>query len=331
MCNNILSYDVLLADGSLTTASATNNSDLWRALKGGSNNFGIVTSFTIRGFPCDKIWSGFLYLPGGRATKVIAAFNDFLNRVDSPDQTPKYDSNAAGPIACFSYIHQLGVQVIAVNLVHTLPRSDSRQWPPCWQTSRFKPLFRLWSTCKLRTLTSATDEMNALNPPGRRQCFGTTTVKNDLHTLTATHAAYTDTISSFRTLKIKGLVFTLVMQPLLPAWSCKGDPNPLGLADSPANEPLVIVSFTVNWDEAQNDDVVKGLTRRTVEKIEELAEERGMGHRYRYLNYCGEWQKPFEGYGPENLEFLREVSKKYDPDGLFQKACPGGFKLGIEK
>ncbi len=42
-CSNVLSYEVVLADGSVVVASATERSDLWRVLKGGSNNFGIVT------------------------------------------------------------------------------------------------------------------------------------------------------------------------------------------------------------------------------------------------------------------------------------------------
>jgi hypothetical protein len=34
------------------------------------------------------------------------------------------------------------------------------------------------------------------------------------------------------------------------------------------------------------------------------------------------------GYGEESVSKLRATSKKYDPEGLFQKAVPGGFKLG---
>jgi hypothetical protein len=48
------------------------------------------------------------------------------------------------------------------------------------------------------------------------------------------------------------------------------------------------------------------------------------------LNYCAEWQRPFESYGEENWQFLKEMSKKYDPEGLFQKGCVGGFKLDVE-
>ena len=167
--------------------------------------------------------------------------------------------------------------------------------------------------------------MNALNPPGRRQVFATTTIKSDPATLTAVHAAYCDAIASLR--QVKGLLWTLVLQPLLPDWVRKGDTNPLGLHG--CHEPLVIVSFTVNWDKRQDDDRVKMTTRRTVEQMEAVAAVYKTGHRYRYLNYCAEWQGPFESYGVENLQFLQEVSRRYDPEGLFQNGCVGGFKLGV--
>jgi len=324
VCSNIISYEVILASGAITTASSINNPDLWRALKGGANNFGIVTSFTARSFPNANIWSGFLYLPSFQATKVLATFHQSVNKVASNT----YDDHAAGPITCFSYVQAIGLRIISVNLCYTKPPENKKKWPAYWQASGFSKLWRIWSTLKVQTLTSATDEMNMLNPPGRRQVFAMTTIKNDPATLAAAHAAYDEAIASLNRVKVKGLVWTLVMQPLLPDWVRKGDANPSGVHD--IDEALVIVSFTVNWEEAQNDEFVKSTTRQTVEKIEAFAVANKTSHRYRYVNYCAEWQKPFEGYGKENLEFLRNVSRKYDPEGMFQRGCVGGFKLELE-
>ncbi|KAL8692791.1 MAG: hypothetical protein Q9218_002262 [Villophora microphyllina] len=319
VCSNILNYKIFLASGSVVTACASSCCDLWRALKGGSNNFGIVTHLTARSFPTTTIWSGFLYVPRFQATKVLANFHEFVSRNGTD-----YDENAAGPIACFSYIQKLRTQLVSVNLVYTKPLEDGKKWPTCWKN--FHSLWRIWSTCRDRSLTSATDEMNALNPPGRRQVFATTTIKNDPTTLAAAHTAYCDAISSIRNVKI--MVWTLVLQPLLPDWVRKGDPNPLGLLHN-THEPLVIVSFTVNWDNSIDDELVKSSVRRVIGHIDTFAAANHTGHPYRYLNYCADWQKPFTGYGDENLRFLRGVSKRYDPDGLFQKGCVGGFKLGV--
>jgi len=101
-----------------------------------------------------------------------------------------------------------------VNLVYTKLPENEKKWPTYWRTSSFSSLWRLWSTYKVRSLTSATDEMNALNPPGRRQLFATTTIKNNPATISATHTAYCDT-TSIRRIKVKGLLWTVVLQPLL--------------------------------------------------------------------------------------------------------------------
>ena len=327
-CSNILSYEIVLASGKVTTASASHNPDLWHALKGGSNNFGIVTRFQARSFPSTKIWSGFLYMTAFQSKRVLAAFHESVSRTGATEFKNTYDIHAAGPLACFSYIPKLGIQAISVNLVYTKLPKSGKEWPSYWKTSSFSSLWRLWNTCKVRSLTSATDEMNALNPPGRRQVFATTTIKNDPATISAAHTAYCDAIALIRRVSVKGLLWTMVLQPLSSDWMRKGFPNPLGL-NANNHKSLVIVSFTVNWDERRDDDFVETITRHTIEQIDVFATTNETGHPYRYLNYCAAWQKPFLGYGEENWRFLQGVSRMYDPDGLFQKGCMGGFKLDM--
>ncbi|KAL1801511.1 hypothetical protein ACET3X_001853 [Alternaria dauci] len=328
VCNNVLTIEVVLADGSIVNASEKDNPTLWRALKGGGNNFGIVTGFTVRSFAATNIWSGFIYLLPYKAPDILSAFHSFVARTLASELQHRFDPHAAGPLTCFTYLQSLGVQAIAVNLVHTAPDSKLKGWPESWRSSGFNKLWRLRSTCKTKSLASATDEMSVLNPPGRRQEFATTTIKNDRETLEATHKAYRDAIPKIRKHAIKGMSWTLVLQSCLPSWARKGDANPLGL-DEGSDESLVNVQFTVNWALEEHDEVVRSITREAIEQIDAFALEHGTGHRYRYLNYCAAWQKHFEGYGEEDLKFLQGVSKEVDPEGLFQRGCGGGFKLGL--
>lgn len=53
--------EVVLADGSTANAKAWQNPDLFVALKGGSNNFGIVTRFDLQIYPQGDFWGGFGY------------------------------------------------------------------------------------------------------------------------------------------------------------------------------------------------------------------------------------------------------------------------------
>lgn len=58
------------------------------------------------------------------------------------------------------------------------------------------------------------------------------------------------------------------------------------------------------------------------------AKQRGLYNEYVYLNDAGPDQAVFPGYGAKNFQRLRDISKKYDPEGVFQTLLPGGFKLG---
>jgi FAD/FMN-containing dehydrogenase len=61
--------------------------------------------------------------------------------------------------------------------------------------------------------------------------------------------------------------------------------------------------------------------------MEEYAVANNTAHPYRFSNYSSEWQSPLRGYGADNMKLMQQVSQRYDPEGLFQTGCLGGFKL----
>ena len=50
-CDNVYGYEIVLAGGNVVYATESSYPDLWLALKGGSNNFGIITRFDMAAFP----------------------------------------------------------------------------------------------------------------------------------------------------------------------------------------------------------------------------------------------------------------------------------------
>ncbi|PHH64731.1 hypothetical protein CDD81_3993 [Ophiocordyceps australis] len=50
-----------------------------------------------------------------------------------------------------------------------------------------------------------------------------------------------------------------------------------------------------------------------------------------YLNYAHASQMVLQSYGPDNVRRMREAAAKYDADGVFQRLCPGGFKISAVK
>lgn len=78
--DNLVSADVVLADGRSVTASERENVDLFWALRGGGGNFGVVTSFTFRLHPVDTIIGGPMLWPLDRAREVLEFYRDFIGR-----------------------------------------------------------------------------------------------------------------------------------------------------------------------------------------------------------------------------------------------------------
>ena len=76
--DNLLAADVVLADGRLVSASATENPDLYWALRGGGGNFGVVTSFLFRAHPVSTVHAGLTLWELERAGEVLAWFRDYI-------------------------------------------------------------------------------------------------------------------------------------------------------------------------------------------------------------------------------------------------------------
>jgi FAD/FMN-containing dehydrogenase len=81
--DNLLSVDMVLADGSFLTASADENSDLFWAIRGGGGNFGVVTSFEFRLHQVSTVNFGPTFWPLEQAADVLRAYRRFI--VDAPE------------------------------------------------------------------------------------------------------------------------------------------------------------------------------------------------------------------------------------------------------
>lgn len=76
--DSLLGADVVLADGRLVTASASQNQDLFWAIRGGGGNFGVVTSFEYRLHPIHTIYGGPMLWPMEQAGQVMRFWRGFI-------------------------------------------------------------------------------------------------------------------------------------------------------------------------------------------------------------------------------------------------------------
>jgi FAD/FMN-containing dehydrogenase len=78
--DNLLSVDMVLADGSFVSANGKENSDLFWAVRGGGGNFGVVVSFEFRLHPVKFVQFGPTFWPLEEAASVLKAYRDFIKK-----------------------------------------------------------------------------------------------------------------------------------------------------------------------------------------------------------------------------------------------------------
>ena len=153
VCDNVLAHEVVLGDGSIVTANRTTHPDLWLALKGGSNNFGIVTRFDIRTFPQSRFWGGLTVCPGSTADEHFRAYADCLHDFD--------------PYVAILMSISWNQSADAVTMVASVHYTKEVQDPPVLRalTSIQPQLFR---TLRTDSTTGFVVEMDKSNTPDRR-------------------------------------------------------------------------------------------------------------------------------------------------------------------
>ena len=112
--NTVVSYEVVLANGTVVNASADSNADLYWALKGGSSNFGIVTRFTMTTLSITQLYGGLaVYQPDSLVDYVDAIANYMAPGGGIEDPLAEIDASVGitsdnGSITLFNVIFHRG-------------------------------------------------------------------------------------------------------------------------------------------------------------------------------------------------------------------------------
>jgi hypothetical protein len=93
--DNLISAEVVTAEGSLRTASTTEHPDLYWALRGGGGNFGVVTAFEYRLHPVGTVLGGMVLHRLTHATEMLRFYRDFCATL--PDEAEAYAALVTSP------------------------------------------------------------------------------------------------------------------------------------------------------------------------------------------------------------------------------------------
>ena len=83
-CDNLLSVDIVTADGKLLPVNASENEDLFWGIRGGGGNFGVVTSFQYQLHPVGTLLGGMVAYPFEKAREVLRSFRGVMDT--APDE-----------------------------------------------------------------------------------------------------------------------------------------------------------------------------------------------------------------------------------------------------
>ncbi|KAI0100865.1 putative oxidoreductase [Nemania sp. FL0031] len=308
--DTIVNYDVVLANGSMVSANDHENRDLLVALRGGSNNFGIVTNVVLSTFQQGLMWGGVVYKPASTVNTQI----EELVRINSVDSYDEYASlNTA-----FGFSAVTGVG-IANQFVYTKPVEN----PPIYHTLLELPSLAP-GTMRIANMTDMALETGALQQHGARQIYMVTTLLSTIPVLNATWTCFNEIVPVIQ--GIDGIVWSLVLEPLPPAiYARHSKLNSLGLVNR--TEPLIVVLLTASWSNVTDDEVVNRAAEKLLTDVESAAQKLEGWDPYKYLNYAGDSQDPIRSYGRQSLTHLKYVRSQVDPKGIFTYQVPGGFKI----
>lgn len=152
-CDNVASMEVVLANGNIVTVNDSQNTDLLQVLRGGSNNFGVITRFDFHAYPQGDIW-------GGTVNYNITTLPQQLDAVSKLASADPYDEFAS----------------VTMNIVYgadgTLSVQNGLQYTRAVEYPAFlKPLTDIphsSDTLRVGNLTNFASEGVAGNPDGLR-------------------------------------------------------------------------------------------------------------------------------------------------------------------
>jgi FAD/FMN-containing dehydrogenase len=121
--DNLLSVDVVTADGRLLTASEDENPELFWGLRGGGGNFGIVTEFEFRLHPLTDVVGGLLVYPGDMMADVFAFYGEWA-RTEPNSVTSTVISLTAPPMPALPQ-EMHGKPAVAIGVCYSGPAEDA--------------------------------------------------------------------------------------------------------------------------------------------------------------------------------------------------------------
>ncbi|KAI5357982.1 Putative FAD-binding domain, PCMH-type, FAD-binding, type PCMH, subdomain 1 [Septoria linicola] len=312
-CDNIRGYQLVNAEGKVLEVTQKSYPDLFWALRGGGNNFGVVTRFDVDTVQQGSFWGGSINYNISQLDSLMKAYN----RLAQPETQDIKATTWFAPV----YFPQTNFWLINVEPVYADPVATTPEI--------FKPFVeapdQLSNSIRIANISSLTRDTTPV--AGSSQAEWDITMKMNTEVVHYMKERIETGALSHPAITQIAFPVQILGKPTLSHTGNRGG-NALGL--SPADGPLLITQLGLTWnatESAADDAAIIAQGDALMADVKKWSERKGLAHRYIYMNYAGKSQDVFAGYGASNQAKLRRIAKKYDPQGVFQKLVPGGKKL----
>ncbi|TVY62882.1 Bifunctional solanapyrone synthase, partial [Lachnellula suecica] len=290
-CDNIVNVEVVLASGDIVHANSKENSDLFRAIRGGQCNFGIVTRLDILTHEQATCWGGGILYPDTTENAQLQAWVDLKKGDHNPN---------VAVVQSFLYFGAQRAFMVSNNMVYL----DHVEKPEGLKGfEEIQPHVPGTNTMRLDSTKNFALELQGWQPLNQYAAYATATIKISLAMGKKINNIWrhaTETIAD-----IENITSVLTYQTLPPTF--KDNPNSMGLAPSlELHRTHLVLIMSMYWSEGKDTERVNSVTRDAMTEIEKHAEEAGALHEWKYMNYAGSWQDPLKSYGEDALREMKD-------------------------
>ena len=293
--DNLVSADVVTADGQLLVASEDQNADLFWAIRGGGGNFGVCTSFEYELHPVEDVYWGPMFYEIAEAENVLRFYRDFIK--NAPEEMGAFPAFQIAPPLPFIPEDRHGDIFVAIVACWSGPPEEGeKQFRPFHEVAEVKA--ELLGRVPYPAINAAFD---GLFPKGIRQYWKGNFVKELSDGAIAAHVEHgpkAPTVSS-----------TMHLYPIDGACH-RVAPDATAFGHRDANFAMVVVSA---WENPSDDDANIDWVRDYSAAMAPYSEAGG------YINFMDsdDTNRVQANYGG-NFARLVETKSKYDPGNLFK-------------
>ncbi|TQS33765.1 hypothetical protein Golomagni_05878, partial [Golovinomyces magnicellulatus] len=338
-CDNVVSYECVLANGTIVTATKDSHSDLFWALKGGGNQFAIVTKFVLKTYPVGEngmIWGGVRTFGANRHSELLAAASDFITN----NKDPK-----AGIILTLNFIGAIGLQ-IPISIMFMF--YDGTE-VPAGVFDQFNKIRSLTDSTKVKPFLDLTKEssggdLNGLRFNIRENTFPNLPVGNMTSFLNDHYDLMTKKIQIGALKDLLDFKFaTMAIQPLpvfLQNATLQNGGNAIGL--DPKHGDKIWVEYDFAWLSPLCDKNCPEYFATLTDSLHDMHAEKYSGikpTKYQegdlefisynpvFMNDAMFNQDVLHSYGPDNYDRLEKIQRQYDPAAFLSGDRQSGWKF----